>query len=257
MIGRAQIRTLVILGGCLALLVHNWPFIEAPLHRLMALTVLATVLSFAAFYELSMRDASTGWVLVAVLGVIGAAAVIWLLFTLFYRPLPNDHAPLVAAGEPFAACSTQVGALEVELGKGAVIGRTSSIQPFQVGSCPGPTLRRTPHGLLVNTFGYDDDGTVIFQVRDNQFTVLLGDYLHLHRPDRSSLGIYDKWEREVFYLRYVNQNTIRIRGRFLCGDAPLVTIDDGEIRIGEHRRISGDFCIASSRAINFSPVRPE
>ena len=62
---------------------------------------------------------------------------------------------------------------------------------------------------MVSGFGYDDDGTVLWQLRDNQFVLLEGEYLHVHRPDRSSLGVYDKWEREIFFIRYLATDAVR------------------------------------------------
>ena len=92
--------------------------------------------------------------------------------------------------------------------------------PFRIATCPGPSFRRSAAGLAVTGFGYDDDGTVIWRLRDNEFVLLEGEYLHAHRPDRTSLGLYDKLEREVFYIRYLTPDTVRIRGRFLCGWRP-------------------------------------
>ena len=48
---------------CAGLLVYKWHFLLEPLHRAMTLMVLVTIISFAAFYELTMRDAPSGVVL--------------------------------------------------------------------------------------------------------------------------------------------------------------------------------------------------
>ena len=168
----------------------------------------------------------------------------WLLLAIFYKPLPNDHAPLFPAKEALTTdqCPAQLGTIKIALGRDRIIVRGNEPRAlFRIGACPGPSLVRTSKGLLVSVFGYDDDGTVIYQIRNNQFTLLLGDYLHLHRPDQSSFGIYDKWEREIFYIRYF-QGAVRIRGRFLCGDVPVATISDTNVRVGD-RDIDRGSCL--------------
>jgi len=105
----------------------------------------------------------------------------------------------------------------------------------------------------VTGFGYDGDGTVIWELRDNQFARLQGDYLHVHRPDQSSLGLYDKWEREIFFIRYLAPDVVRIRGRFVCGTAPLVTMGSSTIEIGTHR-FSQPRCLKDSAGgLNYVP----
>ena len=75
------VRGVVLLGMCLGVLVYNWGYLAWPMHRVMALLVIATVFSFAWFYELSMRDAPMGWVLAGVLTIIGGTLALWLVMT--------------------------------------------------------------------------------------------------------------------------------------------------------------------------------
>ncbi|HVW72239.1 MAG TPA: hypothetical protein VHC39_01260, partial [Rhizomicrobium sp.] len=107
--------------------------------------------------------------------------------------------------------------------------------PFKVAGCSGPLLTLTPKGLVVDDFGYDGDGSVVFRIRRNLFDLIQGEWLHMHRPDRSTLGVYDEWENEILYVRYLNPGAVRIRGRFLCGEYPPVTIRDKSVRLGDAR----------------------
>jgi hypothetical protein len=256
---RALVRTLGIAGFCAGLLIYDWPFLLSPLHRAMTLAVLVVVISFAAFYELTVRDAPGGAVLAVILSVCGFAGALWLGLTLFYRPLPNDHAPLLPAGERTAGlCPAPEGGMRILVGrdqlltsgKGPVKGL---VTPFRIASCSAPSFRRDARGLMVTGFGYDGDGTVIWELRDNQFARLQGDYLHVHRPDQSSLGLYDKWEREIFFIRYLAPDAVRIRGRFVCGTAPLVTMGGSTIEIGA-RQLSQPRCLKDSAGgLNYVP----
>jgi hypothetical protein len=233
---KETIRTLVLAGFCLILLVWNWHYIIAPSHRAMTLLVLCLVLSGAVFYELTVRDVSMNWVLAAIFGVITLAASSWVALYFFGTPLANDNTPLVAARQSRAAggCGASANTVQIILGGTSAAGTGNGpFTPFRVGVCPGPSVTRTPRGLMVNAFGYDDDGTVIYRIRNNQFERIMGDYLHLHRTDRSTLAIYDKSENEVLYLRYIDPGTVRIRGHFLCSETPPVTVSDDTVTIGD------------------------
>lgn len=229
------VRGVVLAAICLGVLAYNWNFLAWPMHRVMALTVLATVFSFAWFYELTMRDAPMEWVLAGVLAILGGAVLLWLGLTWLDRPLPNDAAALIPAGERLDAqgCAAPPGALTALVGPDRIVhaGR-GAFTPFKVGGCAGPRLTVTPTGLVVDDFGYDGDGSVAFRIRHNLFDLIQGDYLHSHRPDRSTLGLYDEWENEILYVRYLAPGAVRIRGRFLCGDHPPVTIANSAVTVG-------------------------
>src|SRR5215469_15032771 len=191
------LRGLVLSAICLGVLVHNWGFLAWPMHRIMALLVMTAVFSFAWFYELTMRDAPQGRVLAGVLIIMGGAGLLWLGLTLFTHPLPNDSAPLVPAGESLEAqsCVAPAGSLMVAVGADRIISRgRGPFTPLKISGCSGPAFTVTPQGLVLDDFGYDGDGSVIFKIRHNRYDLMLGDYLHVHRPDRSTLGVYDEWE---------------------------------------------------------------
>lgn len=232
------VRGLALGTVCLGVLVYDWGFLAWPMHRTMALLVMAAVFSFAWFYEFTMRDAPIGQVLAGVLAILGGAAVLWLGLTLFTYPLANDSAALVPAGEELDAksCATPPGGLAIAVGADRIISRgRGPFTPFKVSGCSGPTLTITPQGLAVQDFGYDGDGSVIFKISHNRFDLMLGDYLHVHRPDRSTLGIYDQWENEILFVHYLNPGKIRLRGRFLCGDYPPVTVKNDSVTVGYSR----------------------
>lgn len=232
------LRGAVLAAICLGVLVYDWDSLAWPMHRVMALLVMTAVFSFCWFYELTMCDAPMGRVLAGVLVIMGGAVLSWLGLTLFVRPLPDDDAPLVAAGEvpDLQGCAVPPGTLVVAAGADRIISRSRApFMPFKIAGCSGPNLRLTPRGLVVDDIGYDGDGSVAFTLRHNLFQRLMGDWLHPHRPDRTSLGIYDQWENEILYVRYLGQGAIRVRGRFLCGEYPPVEITNDAVTVGETR----------------------
>ena len=232
------VRGLVLAAVCLGVLAYDWRFLAWPMHRTMALLVMAAVFSFCWFYELTVRDAPMGRVLTGVLAIIGGAAVLWLGLTLFIHPLPNDATPLIGAGESLEpqSCQMPPGALVVAAGADRIISRRGGVfSPLRFGGCSGPSFTVTPQGLVIDDFGYDGDGSVIFRIRHNLFDLIQGDYLHVHRPDRSTLGVYDEWENEILYVRDLGQGAVRLRGRFLCGEYPAVTVDNDGVSVGPSR----------------------
>ena len=119
------LRGLVLAAICLGVLVYDWNFLAWPMHRVMALLVMTAVFTFAWFYELTMRDAPMERVLTGVLAIMGGAILLWLGLTLFARPLPDDAAPLMAAGETLDMqdCAVPPKALTVAVGADRITSR--------------------------------------------------------------------------------------------------------------------------------------
>ena len=130
---RALVRTLAIVTFCAGLFVYDWHFILAPLHRDMTLLLLATVISFAAFYELTLRDAPSGAVLAVILAICGGAGALWLGLTLFYKPLANDHAPLLPAGDDVTGlCPAPDGGMRILHGRDQLLTTgKGTVRPFR------------------------------------------------------------------------------------------------------------------------------
>jgi hypothetical protein len=255
---RALLRTLLLAAFCVWLVVAHRHLLLSPLHRAMALAVMSTIISFIAFYELTVRDAPSGAVLAVILSVLGGAALLWLGLVLFYTPLPNDHAPLRPDRDHVSGlCVPAQSGMRVLVGWDQLLAKgDGQFTPFRVADCPAPSLRRTAQGLMVSGFGYDGDGSVIWQLSDNRFTRLEDDSLHLHRFDRGSLGIYDRWEREIFFVRFLAPDAVRMRGRFLCGAAPPVNISERVIEIGA-QELSRPRCLKAGAAVNYAPRRSD
>lgn len=222
---------------------------------LQSAVALVTLLSLLLSYELAIRDMrleyAFGGMILAIVGILGGYGI-WLLL----RP-PEPTGPLLPAGEPspVTACrqKTGPGDLAMVFGTNRVIGKGDGpFMPFSVDSCPGISLRRRGNGLVVDAAAYDWNNDVAFLVRDNVYEPM--DVLQLRpvRPDRSSFALLDRFDQEVLYIRYVNRNTVRIRARLLCGEAPQAVIRDtaifvGGVRIGGAyfglRRAAGNRCV--------------
>jgi hypothetical protein len=93
---------------------------------------------------------------------------------------------------------------------------------------------------MIRSFGYDWNNDIAFRVMDNVYEPAAPLQIRAFRPDRSTFLLLDRFDREVLYVRYLNRNAVRIRGRFLCGEAPQAVIHDDVIQVGGVR-IGGVF----------------
>jgi hypothetical protein len=207
--------------------------------------VLALVNAFALLlaYELAIRDVRSGWIAGGVFALTATSLVgygVWLAT----RP-PPPTGPLLPASErtPDARCVEKIGPkdLVMAFGTDRAIGMgPGPYAPFKVADCTVMTLHRVGRGLMVRAFFYDFNGDVAFSVMDNVYEPTLPLQLRSFRPDPHTIVILDRFDKEVLYLRYLNSNAVRIRGRFLCGTAPQAVIRDDVTLVGGFR-ISGAF----------------
>jgi hypothetical protein len=106
--------------------------------------------------------------------------------------------------------------------------------------CVALKLLRQNEGLMIQAFGYSYTGDIAFHVMNNVYEPDTALKLRALRPDRSTFLVLDRFDKEVLYVRYLNRRAVRIRGRFLCGEAPQAIIRDDMILIGGVR-IGGVF----------------
>ena len=207
--------------------------------------VLGLVNAFALLlaYELAIRDVRTGWIAGGIFALIAASLVTYGVWLATRPPVPTG--PLMPANEqsPDARCVEKLGPKDLVMAFGtnrAVGTGPGPYSPLKVADCGVMTLHRVGQGLMVRAFFYDFNGDVAFSVIDNVYEPTLPLQLRQFRPDPHTIVILDRFDKEVLYLRYLNPNAVRIRGRFLCGTAPQAVIGDDMILVGGVR-ISGAY----------------
>lgn len=230
-----------LLGFCLLALAIFHNSIVTPETRGVALLGFATVLGVAVGYELTARNMPVDAVLFIVMAIPALTGTGYALWKYFFTP-PEPHGPLVAAGEPplLLACREKPGPddLVMALGTNRVIGRgRGPFSPFLANACSAIKLTERDGGLVVEGFGYDWNNDIAYGIRDNRLAFAMVAGLHARRPDPSTFVLLDRFDQEVVYVRYLNRNAVRIRGRFLCGESPQIVIRDertlvGGVRIG-------------------------
>jgi hypothetical protein len=197
--------------------------------------LVAAVIGMLLVYELAIRDVTPGvliLVLASVLGSIMGAFAVWHAL----QP-PPPTGPLRPAGEPSPklTCPQKAdpGDLVIYFGTDARIGQGNGpFTAFKMADCPVLSFTRTKAGLNFSDVAYDYDGDIAFMIRNGVYEPQFPLELHALRPDPSTYILLDHYDQEVIYIRYLNPNAVRVRGRFICGEAPQVVVRDSGILLG-------------------------
>jgi hypothetical protein len=147
---------------------------------------------------------------------------------LFWRSVqpPAPTGPLIAANDPspppLCVEKPQGGDLLMAFGTNRVLGKgPGPFTPLLVDECMVLKLFRRNGGLMIQSFAYSWTNDIAFHVMDNVYEPDSALKLRALRPDRSTFLLLDRFDKEVLYVRYLNRNAVRIRGRFLCGEPYL------------------------------------
>ena len=106
------------------------------------------------------------------------------------------------------------------------------VTALQLGRCPMVQVQKAEGGLLIDADVFDAAGKLAGHVENNAYEAIEGTDSHTdRRGDLSTLFIIGKGDKELFYIRYINQTTIRIRGTFYCqqSQSKKITITDDAI----------------------------
>jgi len=213
--------------------VFLWGRVVLPLQPAVVLAF-ATMLGLLVAFELLLRDAPQAWMLGSILAIDLVVGASYLLWRQLQPPAPSGA--LVAADDPTpAGCGDTPGPgdLLMAFGTDRVLGKgPGPFTPILVDDCVALKLLRRDDGLMIQSFGYAYTEDIAFHVMDNVFEPDIALKMRMLRPDRSTFVLLDRFDKEVLYVRYLNPQAVRIRGRFLCGNAPQAVIRDDAILVG-------------------------
>lgn len=115
-----------------------------------------------------------------------------------------------------------------------------------IASKPLLAVRKTPDGLAISASIYGEDGRIVAEVKDNEFSINQNNYFRRARPDRSTLTVYDQFNSEVLSVRYVNPSAIRVTGVFRYAGREVL-IDETKTRAGNFTMMA--FCGTNSESV--------
>ena len=113
-----------------------------------------------------------------------------------------------------------------------------------VGNCRAIAVTRKDGKLLIDADVFDSEGHLSATVKDNEFHLVQAQIAYPDRPDRSTLVVTGREKEELFWIRYLNPRSVKIRGYFACRNVPPVHIAESEIVFPPDNHFS-DNCINS------------
>lgn len=208
--------------------------------RPVTLVAIALILNLALLYELSNRNVRPRTIAITLCATMAIVGIFFPILNHLDPPNPVWSGPLVSAGlpTPSNACTASRAAVSKNgtlmlFGSAAVVSHDGArLSALRVGTCPMISFFKSKAGLLIDGAGYDSDDNLVYRIKQNKFEMVLRGFLKLERPDKSTFLIVDDIGREALFVRFINDNTIKIRGTFRCGDIAPVKIGDAEISVG-------------------------
>jgi hypothetical protein len=141
------------------------------------------------------------------------------------RPEDPNRGVLVPANDPNPVmnyrCEAKVGS-SFRLYLGNVLVTSPGFPEVAINIRGKDVLGFTRHdgSLSISASVNDLDGKQVVFIKNGYFS--LGDYFRKETPDHSTLKVYDQTDdNPVLYIRYLNQNAIKVTGKFMNKGAVL------------------------------------
>jgi hypothetical protein len=114
---------------------------------------------------------------------------------------------------------------------------------IQIGNEELLSVRKHSHGISVSAKVFSADSRIVAQITDNEFHVNPNNYFRLEQ-DEHSLTVYDQEAVRVLSVHFLNPHVVSVLGVFRYPNAPIIVIDEHEVRVGKAR--FHVFCLADS-----------
>jgi hypothetical protein len=164
----------------------------------------------------------------------------------------ETHGWLIPANDPAppSSCSdTNIAghdAIIVFLGGSVGSSRARTLVGLEIGDCNVISMTRHDSFVSVDANIFEPHGTLVARISSGEFRLMPYMYSYADRPDRSTIIVYDRRGNELFYIRYLNPQMIKIRGTFACEHEYPVVVTDSEILLHSGSRISHSCTIDKS-----------
>ena len=143
------------------------------------------------------------------------------------------------------------GALKIFLGPNVMWSR--KVLPFtvlKIGAEDIIWVQWTNNGLFVSANVWREDGRAVAKLINNAFTINPNNYLHIERPDRHELRIFDKVGGLILKVRYVNEWAIAFQGTFYDHNKHRVIATEEGMFL-DVERIKGGYIAGSNMEAEF------
>jgi hypothetical protein len=213
-------------GGAVAL-IEIWPS-----DHLLALIVLATFIAMVLIYEMLVR----GWPLAPTIGFcVVTYASAWAIYQKVGHNLPIDtdsEVYLIPGNEQFNSkpCKQPEGSIAFIAGTNEF---WSDEEGRQIGiiildNKPVVTMKKTERGLLFSVEMFNLERKLVAKISNNK-SILLPKNFGYKIKDPNTITLYDDYDKEILYVKFVNKNTVFIRGVFTGPDGTTIVISNEQI----------------------------
>jgi hypothetical protein len=91
-------------------------------------------------------------------------------------------------------------------------------------------MKKSDRGLLFDIEMFDLNKKLVAKIKNNKSILIPKNYSRKERStDRSTLTLYDDYDKEILYVDYLNDQTILIRGIFTCPNGTTIVANDSQI----------------------------
>jgi hypothetical protein len=226
-----------VFGISILFLAINFGFLW-PENHLLALLALGVGLSLIAVYELTRMGVRAPRVAGVVLFVFLVCGITYWAIGPIHIPDTEVTGTLDAGASPQSHCEKEMlaastsaqNSLNVIIGNNGIsIANATELPVLAIGSCRVFWVNRGPQGLLISADLFDASGNLIATIRNNDFHAMIGESASIDRKhDLTQLTVKDSEQQEILYVRYLNKDTVRVRGVFGCPGHALVPVRDNE-----------------------------
>jgi hypothetical protein len=209
---------------------------EWPKNHIFALTL--AVIAFSSILLIEFRCKI--WAIATTMLIV-IAAVILLAAPPVVPEETEYHGWLVPANDPtppnkcIKQKTNQANTLLMLFGgTGVFMNGDQRFEVLNIGGHDTIDVQKSHFGLLVNVDLLDAYGNLAMRIEDNEFHVIPGQTSFSKRPDRSTLLVNGKNGDELFWVRYLNPQTVQIRGVFhKVGDETPILVTNDKVTIGK------------------------
>ena len=208
-------------------------------NHLVALLLLASFPALALIYELHVR----GWGVGPIAGFsLGCFVLAWIIFQIVGPNLPvetDSEVYLVPGNKPTpdAPCDHNS---RTKPPKGAIVflvglnefwsSHSGENDVITLDGKPIVSMKKSDHGLLFDIEMFDLNKKLVAKIKNNKSVLVPNNYGHKERStDRSTLSLYDDYDKEILHVEYLNDNTVLIRGVFTGPNGTTIVVDDNQI----------------------------
>jgi hypothetical protein len=203
-------------------------------YHLIAFLIFATYIATALTNEMLVRE----WRVWPIIGVwIISYTAAWAAYQLFGPNIPADtenEVYLIPSNKPFLSkpCKQPEGSIAILAGTNEFWSdlEGAQINILTLDAKPVVTMRKTERGLQFSVDMFNLERKIVAKINNNKAVLIPKNFGYNSKSeDKSTISLYDDYDKEILHLEYLNKRTVLIRGVFTGPEGTTIVIDKEEI----------------------------